>query len=290
MRKPRARSAAGDRGGPRRDILASEVLDKAAALFAARGFAATSLQDIADQAGVVKAYKKDRYDSGDTFTVDAATPITKLRSKYMGAGYLPDALVFARANGLRMTLLEATHFVDSKTAVRSTANEPTHSLESVLTGADADSLNAAADDWVAALMPDIDLGTSDHQGFLRWDENRALQAAIKKAMTPPQVPVTQAMVDAAVRAQFDSVPVVLSSDIGENDLVGIKGNTKEWKDPIKAAAVSNGGRAIWDGDNVQWNVPYKAWKYLVENNPRCTQPGQLEMVEFSGKAAYGKRK
>ncbi len=42
----------GERNGPRRDVLTVEVLDKAAALFAARGFAATSLQDIASEVGL----------------------------------------------------------------------------------------------------------------------------------------------------------------------------------------------------------------------------------------------
>lgn len=71
MRKPRAKNAGprkeanGDRGGPRREILASEVLDKAAALFAARGFAATSLQDIADQVGVSRTAIYYYFDSKD---------------------------------------------------------------------------------------------------------------------------------------------------------------------------------------------------------------------------------
>ncbi len=43
---------AGERNGPRRDVLTTEVLDKAAALFATRGFAATSLQDIANEVGL----------------------------------------------------------------------------------------------------------------------------------------------------------------------------------------------------------------------------------------------
>lgn len=41
-----------ERNGPRRDVLMVEVLDKAAALFASRGFAATSLQDIAREIGL----------------------------------------------------------------------------------------------------------------------------------------------------------------------------------------------------------------------------------------------
>ena len=43
---------AAERSGPRRDVLTTEVLDKAAGLFATRGFAATSLQDIATEVGL----------------------------------------------------------------------------------------------------------------------------------------------------------------------------------------------------------------------------------------------
>ena len=39
----------------RRELLAEEVLDKAAALFAARGFAATSLKDVADAVGLSRS-------------------------------------------------------------------------------------------------------------------------------------------------------------------------------------------------------------------------------------------
>ena len=41
-----------ERVGPRRDVLSNELLGKAAALFSARGFAATSLQDIASEMGL----------------------------------------------------------------------------------------------------------------------------------------------------------------------------------------------------------------------------------------------
>lgn len=49
---PRARPLPAERNGPRRDVLMVEVLDKAAALFATRGYAATSLQDIAREIGL----------------------------------------------------------------------------------------------------------------------------------------------------------------------------------------------------------------------------------------------
>ncbi len=54
MANPKARRSPlpVERNGPRRDVLMVEVLDKAAALFASRGFAATSLQDIAKEIGL----------------------------------------------------------------------------------------------------------------------------------------------------------------------------------------------------------------------------------------------
>ena len=45
----------GSGAGVRRDLLAAEVLDKAAALFATRGFAATSLKDVADAVGLQRS-------------------------------------------------------------------------------------------------------------------------------------------------------------------------------------------------------------------------------------------
>ena len=52
VRKARTRSLPEERSGPRRDVLMSDVLDKAGALFASRGFASTSLQDIAREIGL----------------------------------------------------------------------------------------------------------------------------------------------------------------------------------------------------------------------------------------------
>src|SRR5580700_7686911 len=50
------RSATGDAAmGPRRDLLAADVLDKAAVLFATQGFAATSLKDVADAVGLQRS-------------------------------------------------------------------------------------------------------------------------------------------------------------------------------------------------------------------------------------------
>ena len=49
-------AAAGEpNGGVRRELLSGEVLDKAAALFASQGFAATSLKDVADAIGLSRS-------------------------------------------------------------------------------------------------------------------------------------------------------------------------------------------------------------------------------------------
>ena len=67
----------GDRTGPRRDILAAEVLDKAAILFAARGFAATSLQDVADLVGLSRTSIYHYFDSKDALLQELVRGVTR---------------------------------------------------------------------------------------------------------------------------------------------------------------------------------------------------------------------
>ena len=52
VRKPRAAAPRG--GGPRRDLMESQIMEEATRLFADRGFAGTSLQDIADATGLTR--------------------------------------------------------------------------------------------------------------------------------------------------------------------------------------------------------------------------------------------
>src|SRR5262249_20306120 len=65
-----------DRGGPRRDILAGEVLGKAGALFAAGGFAATSLQDVADKVRLSRTAIYYYFDSKDALLQELARGVT----------------------------------------------------------------------------------------------------------------------------------------------------------------------------------------------------------------------
>lgn len=57
-----------------------------------------------------------------------------------------------------------------------------------------------------------------------------------------------------------------------NEIVAITGDTRAWKDRIKAAANSHGnGRFRWDGTALVWNVYRSTWSQLVANYPEAAQ-------------------
>lgn len=236
---------------------------------------------IAAQSAVVKAYSSTY--SG-TFTVEMTVPVIEITRDMRAAGALPDMAAFARAHGLKITMAEVLAVNMTSVIARNLmGRKDIAHFESVLTGETEEALKAAAGDWARAVMADLEMGETDPLDFLQWSEKHALQGAIKKAMTPPQVPVAE-----ATEPTVDNPAP--SGSIGDNDMVGVTGNTMTWKNWIKTAATDVGSRAIWDGKAECWNIPYKAWINLTQKNPRCLEVGQLTMVEFSGKAAYGKRK
>ena len=63
-------------GGARRELLAVEVLDKAAGLFATKGFAATSLKDIADAVGLSRSSIYYYYPSKDALLAELIQGVT----------------------------------------------------------------------------------------------------------------------------------------------------------------------------------------------------------------------
>jgi AcrR family transcriptional regulator len=66
----------GSGAGVRRDLLAAEVLDKAATLFATRGFAATSLKDVADAVGLQRSSIYYYYPSKDALLKELIQGVT----------------------------------------------------------------------------------------------------------------------------------------------------------------------------------------------------------------------
>lgn len=244
---------------------------------------------ISAQSALVKSYKVERY-GDDKFTVETTVPVIDIHREVQLNRCLPQAIAFARAHGLKMTMTEIDKLDVLDTSIRGlVGRKDAAPFESILTGANADELNAAASAWVVDVLGEIDLDDNEPLSMLTFGEKYALSGAIKRVMTPPQVPVAVAVTQGTTNPTPEAGEVE-QGPIGDDDLVGIKGNTKAWKDQIKETAKSLSGRAIWDGDSGQWNVAYKAWAKLVKNHPRCMAAGQLEMVEFSGKASYGKRR
>src|SRR5471030_861326 len=62
--------------GARRELLAAKVLDKAAALFASQGFAATSLKDVADAVGLQRSSIYYYYPSKDALLEELIQGVT----------------------------------------------------------------------------------------------------------------------------------------------------------------------------------------------------------------------
>lgn len=240
---------------------------------------------VAAQASVIRSYEAQSYGLSK-FVVDATQPIELYGS---GKVHIKELLAFARAHSFKLKPKEADlvgtteHLIFSHCAVK------TGPLEPLLTGKTEDELRAAATAWVIGCLPDFDLSGLNPLALLQWSERYALEGAIKKAMLPPQVPVAEALaVVQAVRAEMGGEkPVADGSGIGDDDWVGISGNTRQWKDDIKRVATSTGKGFMWDGDTVQWNVQYKSWKALVEQLPASAKPGQLTLTEFSGKYPRG---
>jgi AcrR family transcriptional regulator len=104
------------RSGPRREILASDVLDKAARLFAARGFAATSLQDIADEVGLGRTSIYYYFDSKDALLHALVRGVTREAGRIFdeldrAADLSPSAKVRAAARRLVLWVIDpGTHF------------------------------------------------------------------------------------------------------------------------------------------------------------------------------------
>lgn len=162
-------------------------------------------------------------------------------------------------------------------------------LESVQSLAD---LPQFTRDWVEReLFPWYDLSTDaayvrfgdDVEGYLgavdyalgaAYKYRKNLLTPLAQGGTPPPAPTST------------GTPPVDGTDPMRT--VGISGDTKRWKEQIKTAAVQAGGRPIWDGDAVQWNVPFAAWVRLLQSYPAAER--DLRVVEASEKLSYGRRR
>lgn len=129
--------------------------------------------------------------------------------------------------------------------------------------------------YVRAADAEAFLSVMDYSLAAAYRHRKNLLAMAEQSGTPPPPPSTEP----------DGTPAVDSSD--PMRVVGITGDTRRWKDEIKSAAVQAGGRPIWDGTNLQWNVPFAAWVKLIQSYPQAEKA--LKVVEASDKLRYGRR-
>lgn len=62
----------------------------------------------------------------------------------------------------------------------------------------------------------------------------------------------------------------------DDKIVGLAGDTYQYKDDIKALSLSSGERAKWDGYRKAWIVPYVVYKKLIERYPNAVN--RVEIV------------
>jgi AcrR family transcriptional regulator len=98
---------AAERSAPlRRGLVEAEILDKAAALFAARGFAATSLQDIADALGSSRPALYHYFSNKDEILARLADGLAARTEQALARGLAGDGDVAVRLDRLVRALIE----------------------------------------------------------------------------------------------------------------------------------------------------------------------------------------
>ena len=103
---------------------------------------------------------------------------------------------------------------------------------------------------------------------------QAPAAAPPSPPPPPPVPVAAASVTAQNPVAPETIP--------DDQVVGIRGDTRPVKDDIKKACYDVGSTPQWNGDAVMWGVPFKAWKLLLERFPDMGK--RLSLCEFQAKS------
>jgi hypothetical protein len=206
---------------------------------------------------------------------------------------VPAMIEFAKAAGVKVTY-------DDLVAVTGRLSPPLTEVlsadardfaEVVIAGSSTeDEIKTKTRAWLASdLLPNYDLDTDPETdadalkflGRVSYQLAAAANVAIAKLKAAAVQPE-------AVAAEPLTASDATAEPTDENRMVGVSGDTKRWKDQIKEAARAVGGRPVWDGDALQWNIPYKAFTRLVQTFPAAGKA--LNVVEFSGKANYGRRR
>jgi AcrR family transcriptional regulator len=127
-RARRTRTAAAARGGgPRRDLMESQIMEAATRLFADRGFAGTSLQDIADATGLTRPALYHYFGSKEDLLSRLVSELTEGPADELGeirARTPATATERLRAMAFAVALRQATQPARFRVLVRSEAELP----------------------------------------------------------------------------------------------------------------------------------------------------------------------
>lgn len=185
-------------------------------------------------------------------------------------------LDYAKAHGIKISMAEMSSIgANSVYRLMEEGAEKTFIAE-VLAGAESEEqLDANLKAWLIKVLPLVDLDndpkfSQSPVNFLDYMVSERVAFNTRKA---------------SLAAGKTPEQAEQSAEVDPNRLVGITGDTRKWKDQIKAAATQVGGRAIWDGNAACWNVPFKAWEKLNSLYPATAT--ELNVVESSGKTNYG---
>ncbi len=248
--------------------------------------------------GVIRG---DNYDNFVARNDADIKTVGDFKSQYNGQtsaiGIMTRALPsYALANGLKLNTAESKAGLVSDYMLHILMDEAASgkpSLESILfedvaskklASDSVDGLKKLVLGWVSELMPAFDVEEMGAERFLSYERRKSLKVAIDSLVK--ETSSNEEKQDTSQQEQG----LDLAQQPSDSDMVGITGNTRTWKDEIKNAAYSVGGKPVWDGDAVQWNVPKAAWEKLVESFPAVTKQGELVLTEASSKTSYGKRR
>jgi hypothetical protein len=160
----------------------------------------------------------------------------------------------ATANGLKMTIADFDNF-DMWVQNEIEHNVSLDALKAALTGESEPEIIEQASMFMRAAAPWFDWqGKGPASDYLPYQFKRAIEEAVRKVVAGGQP----------------------KGDL-PNDVVGIKGNTRAWKETIKQCAdMAGSGKFKWDGDALTWNVYRSTWEYLIKTYPKAQE--QLELA------------
>lgn len=162
---------------------------------------------------------------------------------------------FAIANGMKLTIAD---FDDFPLWVQGEIERSVslQDLTSALTGDNEQEIIEQATAFMVSAAPWFDWQDKDPASdYLPYPFKLAIKEAVQKAMSGDD-----------------------PNGKKPDDIVGIKGNTRAWKETIKKCArIAGSSKFKWDGDALTWNVYRSTWEYLIEACPRAKE--QLELTD-----------